>query len=161
MVGSFMRHRVVVLLAALAIAPAACSGRSDGTAGDARAAYTAALNRAQDRLAHRFAELQQHIGATSTPAQDRRTLGTYENAVKLTVRELRAVPPPAGLAPLHRRLVAEVDGYGAALHAIRGEIGRADARTVLAAQGRLSAAVARTERRIDAAIRAINRKLEG
>lgn len=167
-VGTRMRHRVAVLLAALALVPAACgSGDGDQPAAQrpavdaASGQYAAGINRAQERLTARFEQLQERVSATSTPAQDRRTLLAYERAVDTTVRELRGIVPPAGLRDLHVRLVTQVAGYGTAIRGVRVRLASGDPRTALAAQSRLAAAVQRVERRIDGTVRAINRKLEG
>jgi len=156
MVRRCMRVRAGVLLALmLAVVVAGCSG------GDDHGAYVKALNRAQAQLAARFAKLQSRITPTSDAAQDVKTLQAYEAAVATTVGDLRAVEPPAGLAPLHRRFVAEVTAYGAALRKARGELRAEDPQAILAAQGRLRSAVAATGRQLNATIQAINRKLEG
>ncbi|MCW2993532.1 MAG: hypothetical protein JWQ18_1027 [Conexibacter sp.] len=156
MVRRCMRVRAGVLLAlTLAVVVAGCGG------GDDHSGYVKALNKAQTELASRFTALQSRITPTSDAAQDSKTLLAYEAAVTTTVGDLRAVDPPAGLAPLHRRFVAEVTAYGAALRKARGELSRDDPRAILAAQGRLRSAVAATGRQLNATIQAINRKLEG
>lgn len=164
MVGVLMRHRVVVLLAALAVALAGCGGgasHADSGAGPSVGAYASAVNRAQDELARRLAALERGAGPTSTAAEDRRALAAYERAVRTTAGRLRAVAAPAVVASLHRRLVAEVGRYGASLHAIQLTIRDGDARSLLVAQGRLAAAVARAQRALAATVGAINRKLGG
>ena len=126
-----------------------------------RDAYVKALNNAQTGLAQRFTALQSRITPTSNAAQDIKTLRAYEAAVGTTVSDLRAVDPPAGLAPLHRRFVDEVAAYGSALRKARAELDRDDPRAILAAQGRLRSAVTAAGRRLDATIQAINQKLKG
>jgi hypothetical protein len=123
--------------------------------------YAQALNRAQTGLAQRFTALQKRVTATSSAAQDRKTLQAYEDAVGTTVRDLRAIEPPAGLDGLHRRFVGEVAGYGTALRTARDQLKGDDPRAILAAQGRLRSAVARTGQRLNATIQAINAKLKG
>jgi hypothetical protein len=151
-----MRARAGVLLALLlAVVAAGCGGDKD------RDAYVKALNKAQTGLAQRFTALQSRITPTSNAEQDIKTLRAYEAAVGTTVSDLRAVDPPDGLAPLHRRFVAEVAAYGGALRKARSEFGHDDPRAILAAQGRLRSAVTATGRRLDATIQAINIKLKG
>ncbi len=151
-----MRARAGVLLALiLAVVVAGCGGDKD------RDAYVKALNKAQTGLAQRFTTLQSRITPTSNAAQDIKTLRAYEAAVGTTVSDLRAVDPPDGLAPLHRRFVAEVAAYGNALRQARAELDRDDPQAILAAQGRLRSAVTATGRRLDATIQAINQKLQG
>jgi hypothetical protein len=151
-----MRARAGVLLALmLAVVAAGCGGDKD------RDDYAKALNKAQAGLAQRFAALQSRITPTSNAAQDSKTLRAYEAAVATTVSDLRAVDPPDGLAPLHRRYVGEVAAYGGALRKARAELNRDDSRAVLAAQGRLRSAVTAAGRQLDATIQAINQKLKG
>jgi hypothetical protein len=150
-----MRAAAAVLLALLATATAGCG--SDQGNGD----YVKALNRAQNGLAQRFGRLQARITPTSSAAQDTRTLLAYEAAVRDTVATLRAVDPPGAIAPLHRRFIGEVADYGAALRTARGRLKGDDPQAILAAQGRLRVAVTQTGSRLNATIRAINRKLQG
>lgn len=150
-----MRARAGVLLALiLAVVAAGCGGDKD------RDAYVKALNTSQTELARRFATLQSRITPTSNVEQDIKTLRAYEAAVQTTVGDLRAVDPPDGLAPLHRRFVDEVAAYGSALRKTRAELNSDDPRAILAAQGRLRSAVTAAGRRLDATIRAINQKLK-
>jgi hypothetical protein len=149
-----MRARAGVLLALILAVVAGCGGNED------RDAYVKALNKAQTGLAQRFAALQSRITPTSNAAQDIKTLRAYEAAVGTTVSDLRAVDPPDGLAPLHRRFVDEVAAYGSALRKTRAELDSDDPRAILAAQGRLRSAVTAAGRRLDATIRAINQKLK-
>jgi hypothetical protein len=151
-----MRARAGVLLALiLAVVTAGCGGDQD------RDAYVKALNKAQTGLAQRFTTLQSQITPTSNAAQDIKTLRAYEAAVGATVSDLRAVDPPDGLAPLHRRFVDEVAAYGSALRTARSELNGDDPRAILAVQGRLRGAVTAAGRQLDATIQAINQKLQG
>ena len=156
MVAAVMRRRAALLLALLLAIVAAGCGSDDG-----RGDYVRALNAAQTGLAQRFTQLQSRVTPTSTAAQDQRTLRAYEAAVGTTVRDLRAIDPPAGLDALHRRFVGQVAGYGTALRAARAELDGDDPRAILAAQGRLKSAVAETGRRLNVTIQAINQKLKG
>jgi hypothetical protein len=153
-----MRARAGVLLAlVLAAVIAGCGGGGSKDNDN----YVQALNRAQTGLAERFTALQKRITATSSAAQDRKTLQAYEAAVGTTVRDLRAIEPPNGFDDLHQRFVGEVLGYGTALRTARGQLQGDDPRAILAAQGRLRTAVAQTGRRLNTTIQAINAKLKG
>ena len=144
----------VLLLAALACGCGSQKKNHDG--------YVQALNRAQSGLTDRFQALQSRITPTSSPQQDARTLRAYEAAVGATVADLRKVKPPTGFDALHRRFVAQLAGYGAALRTARGQLGGgSDPQGILAAQGRTRAAVAQTGTRLNATIQAINQKLKG
>ena len=147
---------VLSLLVALAALAAGCGGGSQE-----RNDYVKALNNAQTGLAERFQALQTRITPTSTPAQDAKTLRSYEGAVGETVRGLRTVQPPSGFDELHRRFVGEVADYGIALRAARSRLRGDDPQARLAAQGRLRTAIARAGERLNATIRAINTKIKG
>jgi hypothetical protein len=151
-----MRARAALLLCLTVAALAGCGGGSDE-----RNAYVKALNAAQTGLVKRFGALQARITPTSTPAQDARTLQAYEDAVRRTVAGLRAVKPPSGFAELHGRFVGQVAGYGTALRAARANLRSDSPQGILAAQGRLRSAIARTGERLNATIRAINTKIKG
>jgi cytochrome c556 len=150
-----MRLRAISVALVAAVAVAGCGG-----ANPERTDYVKALNRAQSGLAQRFGALQARITPTSTPAQDARTLRAYEAAVQATVSDLRTVHPPAGFGALHRRFVGEVADYGRAVRNARADLRSDDPKTVLAAQGSLRAAIARTESGLNATIQAINSKLK-
>jgi hypothetical protein len=151
-----MRARAVTLTVLLLAALVSGCGSQKNHDG-----YVQALNRAQNGLTERFRALQSRVTPTSSPQQDARTLRAYEAAVGATVTELRRVKPPAGLDALHRRLVGQVAGYGAALRTARGQLGGTDPQGILAAQGRLRATVTQTGTRLNATIQAINQKLRG
>jgi hypothetical protein len=151
-----MRARAAIVLALLLASVAGC-GSTDHSGRD----YVQAINRAQTGLVKRFTTLQAKVTPTSSAAQDRQTLLAYEAAVRKTVTDLRAVQPPSGLDALHRQFIAEVGAYGTALRTTRGELRSENAQAILAAQGRLRTAVARTGTRLNATIAAINRKLQG
>jgi hypothetical protein len=149
-------RRAVAVLALVVLAATGCGG------GDQRRSdYVKSLNRAQTGLAKRFTALQARITPTSTPGQDERTLQAYAGAVRDAVRDLRAVSPPAGFEALHQRFVGQVADYGTALQSARTQLRSDDPQRILAAQGRLRAAIEQTGARLNATIRAINAKLKG
>jgi type VI protein secretion system component VasF len=149
-------RRAVAVLALVVLAATGCGG------GDQRRSdYVKSLNRAQTGLAKRFTALQARITPTSTAAQDERTLQAYAGAVRDAVRDLRAVSPPAGFEALHQRCVGQVADYGTALQSARTQLRSDDPQRILAAQGRLRAAIEQTGARLNATIRAINAKLKG
>jgi hypothetical protein len=152
-----MRARAVVLLALLAASLAAACGSGKGKDNDR---YVTALNRAQTGLAQRFGALQARITPTSSAKQDEKTLRAYEAAVRDAVTALRGVSPPDGLSALHQRFIGQVADYGAALKTARSELRGDDPQAILAAQGRLRTAVAKTGTRLNATIQAINQKLK-
>jgi hypothetical protein len=158
-----MRRSLAVLVAgATAVLSAAGCGGGEGSAARARTdSYVAQVNAAQGEFTRRFDALSQRIGVTITPAQGRRTLRAFEVAVDGTVARLRRVNPPPAVSTLHRRLVAEIAGYGDHIATARAAFGSADRQRMLAAQGRLVTDVERTSARVDRTIDAINARLTG
>jgi hypothetical protein len=154
-----MLARAAALLAVV-VALAGCGSSSDG-ASKADADYVRALNAAQSGLAQKFTKLGEKITPTSSAKQDQATLGAYESVVDTTVRQLRALDPPSGLAALHRRFVAQLSDYGSAVRTARTRIAGDDPRAILAAQGDLQASLQQTGRQLNATIDAINKTLKG
>src|SRR3954451_22035240 len=155
-----MRRPAVLLALVLALATAAgCGGGGSGSgAGDA---YVKEVNAAQSGLAKRFDSLQGAAAATSTPAQDRRTLRAYEDAVTAAVTRLRAADPPSDVKPLHREFVGEIAAYGTEVRHAREALGAGTPERALAAQRRLVTRVGRITAQINDTIEAINRRLRG
>jgi hypothetical protein len=149
---------LAVVLFAVVVGPAvAACGGDDVVRTDNR--YVREVNRAQTEFADRFRRLSTRITPTSTPRQDRRTLNRFQAAVEAVVRRLRAVRPPARVRALHRRLIAQIGGYGDQIVAARRAFASRDPRRVLAAQGRLIAAVKATGARINRTVDQINARL--
>ena len=156
-----MRRAVVLIVATTLLAGCGGGGAAaPGAGAGSDATYVRAVNAAQTQFAQTFTRLSKRIGATSTPAQGRRTLTAFEDAVHGTVARLRAVRPPERVRPLHGRLVSEIAAYGDHLAAARRAYGSHDARRVLAAQGRLVDEVRATSAQINRTIDAINQRLK-
>jgi hypothetical protein len=151
------RLTAVVAALVLVATAAGCGGRPRGDDGG----YVQAVNAAQKDFRDRFDRLSDGITATSTPAQDRRTLAGFQDAVDRVVARLRASRPPARVAGLHRSLVRQIAGYAGPIEVARRAFASRDPRRVLAAQGRLRAAVSDTGGRVNRTIDAINAKLGG
>jgi hypothetical protein len=153
-----MRRPAALLALVLALAAGGCGGGSGSKAADA---YVKEVNAAQNGLAHRFDQLQGAAEATSTPAQDRRTLRAYEAAVAAAVTRLRAADPPADVRTLHQQFVGEIAAYGTEVRRAREALGTGTPQRALAAQRRLVTRVGRITARINDTIDAINRRLRG
>jgi len=152
-----MSLRLVVL--ALAVAGALVAGGCGGTDA-ATSAYVRDVNAARAGLEHAIAALPPTDAATSTRADDERTLAGYEAAVRDSLRRLQRAHPPEKVGALHRRLVTAVAGYEDALARARDRLVRAPAADVLAIREQLRDALAVTGRRVNAAIAALNGGLE-
>lgn len=148
-----MRWSALGVLVAVVLA-AGCGGQSEEAT-----AYVDAVNGAQERFKGRVEALSRDVGATSTPAQTRRTLTAFRGAVDRTVEELQAIPVPAEVQPDHRGLIEETGAYAAAIDRARAGLTSSDTRRILAAKTRLVTAVDAVNGRINRTIAAINRKL--
>lgn len=149
------RALAAALVAALGLGLVGCGGDHHQ-----ENAYVDAVNRAQGDFAATFARLSKQITSTSTPAQDRRTLGRFRAAVNRTVVRLRAVDVPSRVRGLHGRLVAEIAAYGRQIDRARSAFRSRNAQAVLTAQTDLVSAVTRVSAQINRTIDAINRKLK-
>lgn len=147
---------VTAALACLALAvPLAGCGEDNDTAN----AYVDAVNAAQTDFADTFDALQQQITTRSTPEEDARTLGRFEEAIDDVVADLRAVEAPADVEELHADLIAAIAEYGDTIAAAREEFSSDDPAEILAARTQLSTDVSETSSRINRAIDAINTEL--
>jgi hypothetical protein len=146
----------LLLVAAAAVGLPAC-GNDDA---EQRNAYAGAVNRAQSDFAQSFKDLSKEISSTTTPRQGRRTLQGFEDAVDDVVRDLRAIEAPADLRPLHRRLIADIAGYGREIRTAKEAFATRGPRRILEAQTDLVTATTAISGRINKTIAAINRELQ-
>jgi hypothetical protein len=151
------RLRALAVVLVLAAALGAC-GSADTKRADA---YVADVNRAQESFADTVTRLSRRITGASSAAQDRGTLAGYSDAVDTIVAELRAVDAPERVRPLHRRLVAQIAGFGSAVRRARRGLASLDGRDVGAAQRGLAAATRRVGTQMAATIASINDRLRG
>jgi len=154
-----MRRVIPVLLLVLAVVGVSACGGQD--AAKERNTYAAEVNKAQNDFAQSFASLSRKISSTTTPARGRRTLQGFEDAVDTVVTDLRRIDAPSDLAPLHQQLIAEIAGYGAAIHKAKVEFATGSPQRSEAAQSALVTATTEISARINRTIAAINRQLQG
>lgn len=147
-----MRAGLVALLLALLLT--GCGGDDVEQSN----AYVDSVNVAQTRFASGFERLAREITATSTPAQDLKTLKGITATIDTTVADLRRIDPPQKVAAQHDQLVEALAQYGESIDAARTKLGGSAAQAT-AAQARLAADTERTSTRVTAAVTAINRKL--
>ena len=122
-------------------------------------AYVDSVNIAQSRFSSSFERLAREITASSTPAEDRKTLRGINATLATTVADLRKIKPPEKVRAQHDQLVEALAQYGEAIGAAGSKLG-GSAEQATAAQARLAADTARTSTRVTAAITAINQKLQ-
>jgi hypothetical protein len=157
-----MRRRVIPVLLTLVCAlgslgVSACGGED---VAKQRNTYADQVNRAQNDFAESFKNLSRRISSTTTPARGRKTLQGFEDAVDTVVLDLRRIDAPSDLAPLHRRLIGEIAGYGRAIHKAKLEFATGSPQRSEAAQGALVDATTSISERINRTIAAINQRLQ-
>jgi hypothetical protein len=149
----------VRLLLALALVAGVVAGCGGGGGVKEANAYVDEVNRAQTRFAGTIDSLATRITSTSTPADDRITLGRFEAAVDNVVADLRAVHPPEQVRGQHAQLIAALEGYGTEVKKVSEDIASGSASRLLGAQEELAQATATVSQKINMTIAAINRKL--
>jgi hypothetical protein len=147
----------VLLLLAAVLGVTACGGDK---AAEERNAYADQVNRAQSDFAQSFKTLSKRITRTTTPSRGRRTLQGFEDAVDNVVTALRRIDAPADVQPLHRRLIAEIAGYGRAIHRAKIAFATGSPQRILRAQSALVTTTTAISARINRTIAAINRRLQ-
>jgi hypothetical protein len=153
---SLLPALAAVAVVALGLALTGC-GSGDA---EARSAYVAAAGRAVAGFQESFGSLESDVRATSTPAQDRRTLDRFGSAADELATSLGAIRPPAGVRRLHARLVAEVRSFRTLIDRARPGFASRDPRKVITARTAFSAGVERVNGQITRTIDAINRALQ-
>jgi outer membrane murein-binding lipoprotein Lpp len=153
------RRRLTTLLLVLAALVPALALAGCGDDVEKSNAYVDAVNKAQNDFAVTFDRLNKSITSTSTPKQDRDTLGRFGGAVEDVTQELTEVDPPEAVATLHRQLISEIGGYGEEVAKARKAFASTDPQKVIAAQTDLVTAVTSVATRINSTIDQINKKL--
>lgn len=151
--------RIVAMLSLLlvgAFALAACGGAEQR---DARNAYVAAVNRAQEEFASTVTTVSQRITPQSTPAQDRKTLERFRAAIDDVVAKLQRIEVPSDVKTEHEQLVAAMSGFGSDIKQATDALDDPNSRKIADAQREIATATQTVNGRIDAAIAAINSKL--
>ena len=152
---SLARAALAVALAAMIPVAAGCSNDVDE-----RNDYVKAVNRAQTDFRSTFERLGARITATSSPAQDRRTLRGFSDAVDRAVTRLRRVDPPAEVRTLHRRLIVAIETYGREIDRARTAFRSTSTARIIEAQTRLISAITDVSARINRTISQINQALK-
>jgi hypothetical protein len=143
-----------IVLAAAAVAVSGC-----GSDVKARNDYVDAVNKAQDGFAASFDRLSSQITATSTPAQDQRTLEGFRQAVDRAVTRLRAIQVPDRVKGLHAQLIGEIAAYGREIDRAKRAFRSSSPQEVVRAQTQLVNAVTRVSAQINHTIDQINKRL--
>jgi hypothetical protein len=142
------------LLAAVLLAGCGSSGVDEANR------YVDAVNRAQTQFAGTMDRLSGRISSSSSITADARVLRTFDSALGRVMVRLRQARPPSDVATLHRRLVGEMDAYGARVRHEAKVLRGKDTTRLVAAQQRLLTATDDVSRQINATIDQINRRLK-
>ena len=142
------------LLAAVLLAGCGSSGVDEANR------YVDAVNRAQTQFAGTMDRLSGRISSSSSISADARVLRTFDTALGRVMVQLRAAKPPSSVATLHRRLVGEMDAYGAQVRQEAKVLRTKDSTRLVAAQQRLLTATDTVSRRMNGTIDQINSKLK-
>ena len=122
-------------------------------------AYVDDVNAAQVEFADNVARLSREITEDSSPREDRATLDRFEGAIDGVVDDLRRIDPPDVVDAEHDRLVAAMNGFGTEVEEATDALRDPTRSRIERAQRTLAQATAAVDRRINAAITAINSKL--
>jgi predicted small secreted protein len=99
-----MRRALVVLVAVLAVVVAGCGADSGGGKATPKQDYARQLGVATKALQDAFAATDQ-VGANVSSAQIIAHRQAQAAVIDATVKKMRAISPPAALAPTHRKLI--------------------------------------------------------
>jgi hypothetical protein len=143
------------LLAAVLLAGCGSSGVDEANR------YVDAVNRAQTQFAGTMDRLSGRISSSSSMTADARVLRTFDTALGRVMIGLRQAKPPGRVAGLHRKLVGEMDAYGARVRREARVLRSKDTTRLVAAQQRLLSATDEVSRDINGTIDEINRRLKG
>ncbi len=154
--GLRRRLPAAAVMLVVAVFAAGCGGDDTG----AKNTYVGQVNKAQEEFAATFERLAGQITATSSAADDRRTLRGFQKAIDATTADMRAIRPPAEVKNLHADFVDELAGYGDAIAKAEKGLGAANNVTDISkAQADLAQSTSRTSAAVNRTIAEINTKL--
>ncbi len=153
--------RILSLLAVLlgAVALSACGDEADGR--EAKNAYVREVNAAQAGFASNVTSVSQQITPKSSAKQDRRTLERFKTAIADVVKQLQSISVPKDVETEHKQLIAAMTDFGAEITTATDALENPDTRSIAESQRGIAAATQTVNGQIDAAIAAINSKLNG
>jgi hypothetical protein len=153
-----VRRTVAAVSAVALLALSGCGGGGDAQTSTG-ASYVKQVNRAQQAFATQVERLSSGITPSSSDATDKKTLGSFVDAVDGVATELRGITPPAKVRDLHAKLVRSVDAYGDQVRVAVTALGSRSPTRLRRAQRDLSAATASFGTTLNGTIQAINARL--
>lgn len=154
--GAVLRPLLLVLGTVALVAGATACGGGSAKKVD-RQAYVRDVNRAQQDFAAAAARL--NLGNPSSAAGFGQSLTRLGAQIDRLVGRLGRLTPPAAVQAEHRRLIASLRTYGAALGRDRGAFVTGDRARIRAGARRIQVASTAFSSTFDSTIRAINTKL--
>ncbi len=152
--------KILSLVALLvgAVVLGACGDETNSR--EAKNTYVREVNAAQMEFATTVRAVSRRITPKSSAGQDRRTLARFEAAIADVVAKLRAVEVPQDVESEHEQLVEAMSGFGSEINKATDALRDPDTRSIAEAQRSIASATETVNGQIDAAIAAINSKLQ-
>lgn len=152
--------KILSLIALLAGAVALGACGDDTKNHEAKNAYVREVNAVQSEFATTVTAVSQRITSKSSARQDRRALERFEAAIADVVTKLRAIDAPEDVEAEHEQLIVAMTGFGSEIAKATDALRNPDTRSIAEAQRSIAVATQTVNGRIDAAIAAINSKLQ-
>jgi len=146
-----------VLLAFAAFALVACGGSEER---EEKNAYVRQVNAAQAEFAQTVTTVSERITDKSSSSQDRKTLEQFQTAIDDVVSDLRDIDVPGAVDTEHAQLVKAMSGFGSDIRGAISALRNPTQANIEAARKTITSAAQTVNVRIQAAIAAINSKLE-
>jgi hypothetical protein len=156
-VSGLARTAELALLACVALTLVACGGAEER---DEKNAYVRQVNAAQAEFAQTVSTVSERITQRSSSRQDRRTLEQFQKAIDDVVTDLRDIDVPGAVEPEHAQLVKAMSGFGSDIKGAISALSNPTQANIEQARKTISTAAQTVNVRIQAAIAAINSKLE-
>ena len=146
-----------MLLAFVGAGLVACGGSDER---EAKNAYVRQVNAAQAEFAQTVTTVSERITDKSSSRQDRKTLEQFQTAIDDVVTDLRDIEVPGAVEAEHAQLVKAMSGFGSDIRGAISALRNPTQANIEEARKTITAAAQTVNVRIQAAIAAINSKLE-
>ena len=146
-----------MLLAFVGVGLVACGGSDER---EAKNAYVRQVNAAQAEFAQTVTTVSERITDKSSSSQDRKTLEQFQTAIDDVVTDLRDIEVPGAVEAEHAQLVKAMSGFGSDIRGAISALRNPTQANIEQARKTITTAAQTVNVRIQAAIAAINSKLE-
>jgi hypothetical protein len=124
-----------------------------------RNAYVQQVNSAQTEFGNTVATVSKRITAKSSSSEDRKTLQSFERAIQVVVKKLKAITPPSNVKTEHQALIGAMSTFGVQIEKASVALKNPDTTAIAGAQRTIQTATETVNASINNAIAAINSKL--